>query len=222
LSKAEIAAFWNATGETEYPYGPAYRLLMLTGLRLNEVVDACWCEFDSALVKTLKSGGDDSLARAKALPADRRLWTIPAARMKGKASKARPHEVPLTDDALAVLATLPHFKTGDCLFSTTYGAKPVWMSNKVKNRLDERMCKALKVDALTRWVNHDIRRTVRSGLAALPVSEEAREAVLAHVRPGIKGAYDHHKYRDEKRRALDLWAARLRSIVKPVDTAEAA
>jgi hypothetical protein len=43
-----------------------------------------------------------------------------------------------------------------------------------------------------------------------------REAVLAHVRPGIKGTYDVHDYLDEKREALELWAARLRSLVEPL------
>jgi hypothetical protein len=65
------------------------------------------------------------------------------------------------------------------------------------------------------FVNHDIRRTVRSQLSRLKVTEEAREAVLAHARPGIKGTYDLHDYLDEKREALELWAARLRSIVEP-------
>ena len=56
---------------------------------------------------------------------------------------------------------------------------------------------------------------MRSGLSRLKIAEEAREAVLAHVRPGIKGVYDKHDYLDEKREALELWAARLRSIVSP-------
>jgi hypothetical protein len=47
------------------------------------------------------------------------------------------------------------------------------------------------------------------------VTEEAREAVLAHARPGIKGTYDLYDYLDEKREALELWAARLREIVSP-------
>jgi hypothetical protein len=39
--------------------------------------------------------------------------------------------------------------------------------------------------------------------------------VLAHARPGIKGTYDLHDYLDEKREAIELWAARLRDIVTP-------
>jgi hypothetical protein len=71
---------------------------------------------------------------------------------------------------------------------------------------------------LAPWVNHDIRRTVRSNLSRLRISEETREAVLAHARPGLAAVYDHHDYLDEKREALELWAARLRSIVEPANT----
>jgi hypothetical protein len=52
-------------------------------------------------------------------------------------------------------------------------------------------------------------------LSALRIGEEVHEAVLAHVRPGIKGVYDRHQYLEEKREALTLWNARLRSIVEP-------
>ena len=66
------------------------------------------------------------------------------------------------------------------------------------------------------WVNHDIRRSVRTHLSSvLRVPDEVREALLAHVRPGIRGVYDLHQYGDEKREALTLWAARLRGIVEP-------
>jgi hypothetical protein len=100
------------------------------------------------------------------------------------------------------------------------------MSSKVKARIDARMLCTLRALARQRgedpakvqlpdWTNHDIRRTVRSNLSRLKVSEEAREAVMAHVRHGIKGVYDLHDYLDEKHEAFELWAARLRSIVEP-------
>jgi integrase len=204
LSDLELFALWRATERTPYPHGPAYRLLVLTALRLNEGADASRPEFDFP----------------------NRLWTIPPERMKGKNGKARPHVVPLTDDVLALLEKLPRFKTGDYLFSTTFGASPVWMSDKVKKRIDQRMLRTLRALArsrgddpakvkLTHWTNHDIRRTVRSGLSRLKVSEEAREAVMAHTRPGIKGIYDLYNYLDEKREALELWSARVHAIVTP-------
>ena len=65
------------------------------------------------------------------------------------------------------------------------------------------------------WVNHDLRRTLRSRLSELRVNSDVAEAVLAHVKPGIRGVYDRYEYLDEKRDALELWAARLRDIVQP-------
>jgi integrase len=203
LGDLELFALWRASGRTPYPYGPAYQTLILTALRLNEAADASRREFDFS----------------------KRVWIIPSERMKGKNSKARPHVVPLTDDMFAIVEKLPRFNSGDYLFSTTFGASPCWMTDKVKKRIDRRMLRTLRALArkrgddpakveLTHWTNHDIRRTVRSGLSRLKIAEEVREAVLAHVRPGIKGTYDLYDYLDEKREALELWAARVRSIVE--------
>jgi integrase len=204
LSDDELFALWRAATQTPYPHGPVYQILVLSALRLNEAADAAWSEFD------LRTG----------------LWTIPASRMKGKNGKARAHVVPLTSEITEILETLPRFKTGQYLFSTTFGASPVWMSDKVKRRIDGRMLLTLRALARRRgddpdkvvlapWTNHDIRRTIRGRLSRLKITEEAREAVLAHVRPGIKGVYDHHDYLDEKREALVLWGNRLREIIEP-------
>jgi integrase len=208
LNDDDLFALWRAATRTPYPHGPVYKLLMLSGLRLNEVADASWPEIDE------RSG----------------VWVIPSQRMKGRNGKVRPHAVPLTADIKGILDQLPRFKSGEYVFSTRFGKSPVWIGEQVKKRVDRRMLRTLRALArrrgedparvrLVHWTNHDIRRTVRTRLSRLKITEEAREAVLAHVRPGIKGTYDHHDYLDEKREALDLWAARLRSIVEPVPAA---
>jgi integrase len=204
LSDDEVFAFLRAAEEMPYPFGPIYQLLLLTGLRLNEVAHAQWDEFDLA----------------------RGIWTIPASRMKGRNSKARPHVVPLTPEIRSIIDGLPEFNGGEYLFSTTYGRRPVSMAHRVKQDLDDRMLLTLKAMArkrgdhprkvrLEHWQNHDLRRVVRSGLAKLKVVDEVAEAVLAHSRKGIQGVYDKHDYFDEKREALTLWAGRLRDIVSP-------
>jgi integrase len=204
LTNDELLALWRAAERMRYPHGSIYQLLMLTGLRLNEAADAHWSEFD------LSNG----------------VWVIPAQRMKGKNGKARAHAVPLTDDILAVLQKLPRFNRGKFVFSSAFGETPTWIADRVKKRVDRRMLRTLRALARQRgedpavvelvpWKNHDIRRSMRTQLSRLRITEEAREAVLAHVRPGIKGVYDHHDYLNEKREALELWAKRLRSIVEP-------
>jgi len=62
---------------------------------------------------------------------------------------------------------------------------------------------------------HDIRRTMRTHLSALPVTDLVKELVIAHAQPRLHKVYDQHAYLDEKRHALELWAARLRGIVAP-------
>jgi hypothetical protein len=204
LSDDELFALWRAASREKYPFREVYRILMLTAVRLNEAADA----------------GKTELDRLKG------VWTIPAARMKGDDDEPRPHAVPLISDVTAVFDSLPQLKGGPFLFSTTFGKKAVWIGDVVKKRLDKRMLRTLRALArrrgedpagveLPNWTNHDIRRTVRSNLSRLKVAEEVREAVLAHARPGIKGTYDLYDYFDEKREALELWAARLRSIVDP-------
>jgi integrase len=89
LSDTELRALWGATEKLGYPYGPLFRMLALTGQRKSEVAEASWSEFDF----------------------DRKLWVIPAARMKMDA----PHVVPLTDEVIAILKSLPRFSKGDHL-----------------------------------------------------------------------------------------------------------
>jgi integrase len=69
---------------------------------------------------------------------------------------------------------------------------------------------------LAHWVNHDIRRTVRSRLSRLKgIDLETREAILAHAKPSLQRVYDQYEYLDEKREALELWASVLKRIVEP-------
>jgi len=135
---------------------------------------------------------------------DVKLWTIPPERMKADA----PHLVPLSNPVIRILDGLP--RNGEYLFST-YGRKPVNGFSKAKRLLDERMLAEL--GELPEFVTHDVRRSVRTGLSALPVSDLVRELVIAHTRPGLHKVYDQYAYLDEKREALELWAARLQSIV---------
>jgi integrase len=111
LDDDEVRRVWHAVAQMEYPWGPAIRLLALTGQRLREIADLSWPEIDLA----------------------GKLITIPAERMKGGA----PHEVPLAPQALALLQGLPRFNGGAYLFSLKAGTRPVGGFDRVKRRLDE-------------------------------------------------------------------------------------
>ena len=65
------------------------------------------------------------------------------------------------------------------------------------------------------WQIHDLRRTVRTRLAGIGVSDTVAEQIIGHGRRGLARVYDQHGYEAEMRAALELWAARLRDIVTP-------
>jgi integrase len=188
LSDDELRAFWRATSDMGYPYGPLARMLLLTGARHRELSEATWAEFD------LKA----------------KVWTVPQERHKS----ASGHRVPLTGDVTALLGSLPRFKTGQHLFSTTFGDKPTMIGDKIKTRLDARMAEKLGSTPKP-WVIHDLRRTLRTHLSALRIPDHVAEIVIGHGRQGLQRVYDQHRYLDEMREALTLWAGRVRSIVEP-------
>jgi len=192
LNDVELRAVWQAAGRLGYPYCPAIRLLIVTGQRKSEVAEATWREIDLA----------------------KKLWTIGPERMKSGAA----HEVPLTDAAIMILKSLPRFERGDHLFSADFGVSAVNGFARAKTRIDRETLTELKaagIETMRPWVFHDLRRTMRTGLSALPVPDLVRELVIAHSVGGLHKVYDQHSYREEKRQALDLWAAHLRDVVTP-------
>lgn len=60
--------------------------------------------------------------------------------------------------------------------------------------------------------HHDVRRTVRTGLAELGVRFEVAEMILGHSRGGITETYDRHRYQGEIAEALQAWADRLEAV----------
>jgi integrase len=190
LKDFEIAAYWRSADALGYPFGPFFKLLLLTACRRNEVSDARWTEVDMGA----------------------KLWIIPAERMKGGAA----HAVPLTPDITAILGDLPHFSGGDYVFSTTGGLRPISGFSKAKARLDATMAADLEAqgERFAQFIVHDIRRTARTKFSALPVEDVVRELLVAHARPGLHKIYDLHAYQDEKAQALTLWHAKLKTIVQ--------
>ena len=65
------------------------------------------------------------------------------------------------------------------------------------------------IDAFTL---HDLRRTCRTGLSRLKVEPHIAERVLNHAQEKIAGTYDQWEYIEEKRDALDKWAAHLEGL----------
>ncbi len=190
LTDDEVRLVWQAAEAIGWHFRAIARLLLLTGARRDEVGEMRWSEVD---------------LQAK-------TWTLPPARTKNK----RQHEIPLSDDAVAIIKALPRVEGKPGFVFTTTGRTPVSGFSRAKRQIDAAVLKARDGSAPEHWTLHDLRRTVATNLQKLGVRLEVTESALNHVsgsRGGIVGVYQRHEYAAEKREALDAWATRLRTIV---------
>jgi integrase len=127
-----------------------------------------------------------------------RLWSLPSQRTKA----ARAHEIPLSELAAEIMASQP--RRGPFVF-TIDGKRPMTV-HQIKGRLD-------RETGIKNWRLHDLRRTLRSGLAELGVRYEIAERVIGHAMPQLERTYNVFAYREEKRSALEQWARHLVVIV---------
>lgn len=203
LTDAEVALIWRCTGG-DHDHDRMVRLLLLTGARREEVGAMAWSEVEVAR---------DGLSA---------LWTLPAARSKN----GLPHEVPLGPLALA---QLPQQRDKNpMVFGETANGFSGW--SRCKERLDERLLKALRQDfaeahgrepteeevKLKPWVLHDLRRTFSTWANENGIEPHVVEACLNHVsgaaKRGVAGTYNKALYRTQKAAALAAWEAHIRAL----------
>lgn len=192
LSDEELRALWQVADQEPLPWGPALKLLMLTGARRDEVFSADRTEFNL----------------------QGREWVIPAERAKN----AQVHIVPLTEAAVEVAKTIPVVEGSAKLFPARGNpANGPTGYSKAQARFRKLLNMALDREDGEHWSLHDVRRSVATGLQRLGVRFEVNEAILCHVsgaRGGVAGIYQRHDWKAEKRVALDAWASELGRIVQ--------
>ena len=200
LTDAEIAAFWSSCDRLGYPFGPLFRLLLLTAQRdESEVARMRWSEIDFA----------------------ERTWTIPETRTKNR----KPHIVHLSRLALEVLEQVPRMAGQALLFSGS-GRTPVSGFSHAKARLDEAMLNALRANTgnpeeveLVPWVLHDLRRTATTCMARLGVAPHIADRVLNHQAGTIRGVartYNRFEYLAERKAALEALGRLTESMIRPL------
>jgi integrase len=183
LTMDEARAVWAACEGLQYPWREAIRLLMLTGCRESEICGARWAWFDAKAATLL----------------------IPHEHYKSE----RAFLVALPEEAERIINSLPRFSGGDFMLSTTNGEKPIaGIHRKVLDRLHKAAEKILE-RSMPRFALHDFRRTVRTHLPRLSVTQVVAELVIGHALKGLEARYDIYSYADEKRDALQRWAAEL-------------
>jgi integrase len=208
LKDHELRAIWKHAGDDHY--GAILKLLMLTGQRADEMASLRWSEITKATVP------EKRVTDAIKLPTfDVDAIDLPAERTKNK----RPHIIPLSKPAAAILAEQPHRTNDDgsvreFVFGIGQHGFSGW--SKSKERLDERLEKDLG-KPLDHWTPHDLRRTMSTLMNdRLGVLPHVVEAILNHVsgaKGGVAGVYNRALYLRERVDALNLWADHLDAIV---------
>jgi integrase len=163
----------------------AMTVLLLTGQRRGELARTKWSEIDF----------------------NAKTWTIPDENSK----TGRGHVVPLSGWALEELQALKRLADRSRWVLPTDGggesADPALLTRGLARCLER-----FKKRGVAAFNLHDLRRTCRTGLSRLKVEPHIAERVLNHVQPGVAGVYDRFEYLDEKRAALEKWAAHLASL----------
>lgn len=187
LPWGQIGRFWQAIKSDTDTSAQALMLTILTALRTSEVLGARWQEINL----------------------DNAVWTIPAERMKG----GREHRVPLSDQVLELLKTIPRVQSG-LLFEGQQVGKPVSdmaMLMKVRG-MDERSIK----DENTGWRDkdgrvitvHGFRSTFRDWAAENTRYENiVVEQALAHtIGDEVERAYRRGDLLQRRRELMQAWA----------------
>jgi integrase len=181
LTPEELKALWHSLGDD--CFSDILRLLLLTGQRRNEIGHLQWSEVDLA----------------------RKLIVLPPARTKN----SRQHELPLSGQALAILARQSRRNSSGFVFGVGARGFNEWSGSKAA--LDARV-------RIADWHLHDLRRTCATGMAELGTQPHIIEAVLNHVsghKAGVAGIYNRARYEGEMRDALQRWANHLDQITSP-------
>jgi integrase len=167
-------------------------------LRAKEGVSARALEFT---ILTVARTGDTIGATRREINKTEKLWTVPAARVKGKkGARKRDHVVPLTKQALAALDAVP--READFVFPG--GKEGAGLSNAAMSELLKGMGYSPEYATV-----HGFRSTFKDwcgDLTAYP--NEMSEMAMAHtVDDKVEAAYRRSDMREKRRRMMADWAA---------------
>ena len=193
-----IGAFMSALRVREGVSARAVEFAILTACRSGEVRGARWAEFDTT----------------------GKLWTIPAERMKAK----REHQVPLSDAALALLASMPRDSDDDVVFAGTKGQPLSDMSLTAVIRRMNGNGKPVWVDTNGEGITvHGFRSSFRMWAAETTnYPREVAEHALAHQLPdAVERAYQRGSQFAKRAALMAEWAVYCaamptNAVVKPI------
>ncbi len=163
----------------------ATKLMMLTFVRTSELIGAKKGEIDFK----------------------NKMWEIPAERMKME----RPHMVPLSRQALAILKRLFEYNpASEYLFPSPQGWRKHISNNTVLFAIYDMGYKG-------RMTGHGFRALAMSTIKEeLGYRHEVIDRQLAHIEPNkIKAAYDRAEFLEERKKMMQDWANLIDKCSKP-------
>ena len=170
----DVAVFVAELRKREATSSLALEFCILTAARSGEILGMCWPEIDI----------------------DKRIWTVPANRMKA----GREHRVPLSPRAVAILRQLENLKAGDFVFPGQKSKSPF------SGRVLQMVLRKLGVKNAT---VHGFRSSFRDWAGNVSnFPREVVETALAHV-IGDKAeqAYRRSDALEKRRKLMEAWAA---------------
>jgi integrase len=186
LTADELQAFWLALDDAAPVVRGVFRIMLLSAQRRNEVSRMRWVDLDMR----------------------EKWWNIPADLTKTK----RPYRVPITSIMAEIIEGIEKLKHDPVwVFPRAQGGGPVPETNVTRP-----FRKLIKAAGIAHFMPHDILHTATSYMTSMGISEFDVSKVRHHVSRSLEAMtsrYNHYQYDREKRRALDLWNARLLDIV---------
>lgn len=135
---------------------------------------------------------------------DQKLWSIPGTLTKS----GKPQQVPLSKSVIQIIKKIPKLHP-EFIFPARGKKRSTTCSSKWKRTLDE-------ISGVKEWKQHDLRRTVATGMQRLGVKREVTKSLLNHTEntvSDVTSIYTKYDYLKEKREALKSWDDRLRYLL---------
>lgn len=195
LTREEIADFWSRLSASQslgVSITAGLKLLLLTGLRTNELRLAEWRYLDWG-------------AQTYSVPVEHQ-------KTRKKVGNPRPFVVPLPALAMQLLRELYGVNGASpyILASPKVSGEPI--GDKALNRAVSRLYAGHDFGGRGNWTPHDFRRNLRSFLAANGFEFVVCEKSLNHSLGKIHSTYDQHDYLSERREALGLWGEHVEGL----------
>jgi integrase len=179
LSADEVKQVWRGRG-ISLPSHLTLKLLISTGQRVEEVLQAHWREFDLT----------------------EKLWTIPAERRKNRHDVTEPHIVPLTGFHLELLGQVRKATDhADWLFPHKDRLQP-----RKADALYQAVHRFCPANGIEPFAPRDCRRTFKTLAGSIGIDLELRNRLQGHAMTDVGSVhYDRWGYLPEKRRAMETW-----------------